>query len=279
MWSLAHGSRSSGVTLARRRQATSLAHCSARDGASTGTVLRPAAIAVTASCTGSRPADPGGEVDLVAGRVLEAQQKPASASARHSSRGATSGRRSGLTAASWRCMRLRLPSASAMPLQKRVPVSVCRVAEKSELRPDEVTGVGVIVRCWPTVYEAETVAFGGPAGMATVHDLFCADSAGVLGYLRQDTLGLGRRNCPCWPAPQAARRVRGRHRRRRSQRPMEDLHVTWEMLARHRSVSRRRDCTATDSNAPSNRSTGVVSATSGRWRGGVHATHRHRVLV
>jgi thiopeptide-type bacteriocin biosynthesis protein len=29
--------------------------------------------------------------------------------------------------------------------------------------------------------------------MDTVHDLFCADSAGVLDYLRQDTPGLGRR--------------------------------------------------------------------------------------
>ncbi|WP_410570724.1 thiopeptide-type bacteriocin biosynthesis protein [Amycolatopsis sp. cmx-4-61] len=58
---------------------------------------------------------------------------------------------------------------------------------------DELTGTGVIARWWPTVYEPETAAFGGSTGMDTVHDLFCADSAGVLDYLRQDAPGLGRR--------------------------------------------------------------------------------------
>ncbi|HEX6356060.1 thiopeptide-type bacteriocin biosynthesis protein [Actinophytocola sp.] len=58
---------------------------------------------------------------------------------------------------------------------------------------EELTDSGAIARWWPTVYEPETAAFGGPAGTATIHDLFCADSRGVLDYLRHDTPGLGRR--------------------------------------------------------------------------------------
>jgi thiopeptide-type bacteriocin biosynthesis protein len=58
---------------------------------------------------------------------------------------------------------------------------------------DELTGAGVIARWWPTVYEPETAAFGGLTGLDTIHEVFCADSAGVLGYLRQDAPGLGRR--------------------------------------------------------------------------------------
>ena len=58
---------------------------------------------------------------------------------------------------------------------------------------DELTDARAVARWWPTPYEAETAAFGGLTGMTTVHDLFCADSAGVLDYLRQDPPGLGRR--------------------------------------------------------------------------------------
>ncbi|WP_026421860.1 thiopeptide-type bacteriocin biosynthesis protein [Actinokineospora inagensis] len=52
---------------------------------------------------------------------------------------------------------------------------------------------GVIQRWWPTIYEPETAAFGGPTNMDLVHDLFHADSRGVLDYLTHDTPGIGRR--------------------------------------------------------------------------------------
>lgn len=58
---------------------------------------------------------------------------------------------------------------------------------------EELTNSGAIARWWPTVYEPETAAFGGPAGTDTIHNLFRADSRGVLDYLRHDTPGLGRR--------------------------------------------------------------------------------------
>ncbi|MFD0479888.1 thiopeptide-type bacteriocin biosynthesis protein [Nonomuraea thailandensis] len=58
---------------------------------------------------------------------------------------------------------------------------------------DELLAAGTIVHWWPTVYEPETAAFGGPAGMQAAHDLFYADSLGVLDYARQAAPDLGRR--------------------------------------------------------------------------------------
>ncbi|WP_199537219.1 thiopeptide-type bacteriocin biosynthesis protein [Spongiactinospora gelatinilytica] len=51
----------------------------------------------------------------------------------------------------------------------------------------------MVARWWPTIYEPETFAFGGSDGMGIVHELFCADSRGVLDYLRQEDPGIGRR--------------------------------------------------------------------------------------
>jgi thiopeptide-type bacteriocin biosynthesis protein len=76
------------------------------------------------------------------------------------------------------CWRLRFLGAD--------PVAVNYVLE-------ELTDTGAITRWWPTVYEPETAAFGSLAGMDIIHDLFCADSAGVLDYLRHDAPSLGRR--------------------------------------------------------------------------------------
>lgn len=76
------------------------------------------------------------------------------------------------------CWRLRLLRADA-PAVNRIL--------------DELTRTGAIEQWWPTIYEPETAAFGGPAAMAAIHDLFCADTTGVLTYLRHATRGLGRR--------------------------------------------------------------------------------------
>ncbi|MEV6527458.1 thiopeptide-type bacteriocin biosynthesis protein [Longispora sp. NPDC051575] len=58
---------------------------------------------------------------------------------------------------------------------------------------DQFTNERLIAGWTQGVYEAETAAFGGPAGVDIIHDLFCADSSGILAYLRLDPPPLGRR--------------------------------------------------------------------------------------
>jgi thiopeptide-type bacteriocin biosynthesis protein len=58
---------------------------------------------------------------------------------------------------------------------------------------DDLTAAGVITAWTPALYEPETAAFGGHAGMDHAHDLFCADTTGTLAYIRQDDPRLGRR--------------------------------------------------------------------------------------
>ena len=62
-----------------------------------------------------------------------------------------------------------------------------------EVLLDDLVAAGTITGWRPGVYEPETAAFGGQDAMTVVHDLFCADSRGVLTYARQHTPGLGRR--------------------------------------------------------------------------------------
>lgn len=58
----------------------------------------------------------------------------------------------------------------------------------SELRAD-----GLVAGWQRSIYEPETVAFGGPIGIQIAHHMFCADSDGVISYLRQPEPPLGRR--------------------------------------------------------------------------------------
>jgi thiopeptide-type bacteriocin biosynthesis protein len=76
------------------------------------------------------------------------------------------------------CWRLRMHHADTTAVDRRL---------------DELTDTRTLTRWWPTIYEPETAAFGGPGGMETAHELFCADSRGVLDYLRHPTPALGRR--------------------------------------------------------------------------------------
>ncbi|WP_344916655.1 thiopeptide-type bacteriocin biosynthesis protein [Streptosporangium oxazolinicum] len=76
------------------------------------------------------------------------------------------------------CWRLRLRDADSAAVDQML---------------DELLMAGLLTRWWPTVYEPEIAAFGGPTGMDVVHDLFGADSRGVLDYARQSAPSLGRR--------------------------------------------------------------------------------------
>ncbi|MGI8312153.1 thiopeptide-type bacteriocin biosynthesis protein [Saccharopolyspora hattusasensis] len=58
---------------------------------------------------------------------------------------------------------------------------------------DQLVDAGHLLRWCPTHYEPEALAFGGPVGIAIAHDLFSADSANLLEYLRADEHPLGRR--------------------------------------------------------------------------------------
>ncbi|QSB14160.1 thiopeptide-type bacteriocin biosynthesis protein [Natronosporangium hydrolyticum] len=58
---------------------------------------------------------------------------------------------------------------------------------------EQLTRQGILTGWHQTIYEPETAAFGGPAAIDAVHALSCADSRGLLNYVRQPSPALGRR--------------------------------------------------------------------------------------
>ncbi|MFI6098165.1 thiopeptide-type bacteriocin biosynthesis protein [Lentzea sp. NPDC051213] len=81
------------------------------------------------------------------------------------------------------CWRLRLqPGPAGHTMKHRFGTAL-----------DELAANGRISGWWPGIYEAETPAFGGQAGMDLAHELFCADSRAVVNLIRDGGVGLGRR--------------------------------------------------------------------------------------
>ncbi|HEY5833935.1 thiopeptide-type bacteriocin biosynthesis protein [Streptomyces sp.] len=78
------------------------------------------------------------------------------------------------------CWRLRCRPGSA--------ATRTDVAHAMTTTLDTLRAGGAIDRWWETVYEPEALAFGGPKGMDIAHDLFHADSRGVLDYVCRHTL-------------------------------------------------------------------------------------------
>jgi thiopeptide-type bacteriocin biosynthesis protein len=63
----------------------------------------------------------------------------------------------------------------------------------AELLFNELVRDGTIAAWNPAIYEPETAAFGGDTGTGITHDLFQADTRGLLDYLRRESPPLGRR--------------------------------------------------------------------------------------
>ncbi|MEV0167798.1 thiopeptide-type bacteriocin biosynthesis protein [Nonomuraea fuscirosea] len=81
-------------------------------------------------------------------------------------------------------LRLRLRPRAATTTDMRAAVNATL---------NDLATSGLISRWGPAIYEPETAAFGGPAGMDIAHELFCADSSHIVTYLRQQEPGVGRK--------------------------------------------------------------------------------------
>ncbi|MET8772144.1 thiopeptide-type bacteriocin biosynthesis protein [Streptomyces sp. NPDC004658] len=79
------------------------------------------------------------------------------------------------------CWRLRVRHRPDVPMDKAT-------AHLTEAL-DSAVSWGVVKEWQPSLYEPETVAFGGPDGMAISHSLFHTDSVGVLDYFRHAAEG------------------------------------------------------------------------------------------
>ncbi|NEA23771.1 thiopeptide-type bacteriocin biosynthesis protein [Actinomadura bangladeshensis] len=85
------------------------------------------------------------------------------------------------------CWRLRLRSPAA---PDHLPTDA---HEQTANTLTDLTEAKVIKGWRTSVYEPEYAAFGGSAAIRIVHDLFCADSQGVLNYARHESPNVGRR--------------------------------------------------------------------------------------
>ncbi|AXG79820.1 thiopeptide-type bacteriocin biosynthesis protein [Streptomyces paludis] len=80
------------------------------------------------------------------------------------------------------CWRLRLRIKPGIGVRTDLGVALDHLVEGGHLR-----------RWWPGIYEPESAAFGGRAGMSAAHRLFVADSREIVALARRDDVALGRR--------------------------------------------------------------------------------------